>query len=218
VLHVDGLDGDRVGGAVLDVSGGSGARLHALSSIGAAGPALRLRGVRDAALDGLTSTGDAAALVADDVAGLHAAGVRARGNGLVLGGRGLELVAPDVDAPVEALRAVAGAVVTVTGGTLRGGAAAVDAEGRVHLRGVAAHGPVRGPVRRTPAAAVPASAAWWDRPVRGTGAVVLVVLVAAAVLEVLRGRVRPDAGGGGAAAPPPPADADLVLDLGEAWD
>ena len=224
-LLVDGLDGDRVGGTVLDVGGGAGARLTAISSSGSAGAAVRLGGTRDTTLTGLTSTGDLLALSAADVAGLRARGVRSRGAGLVLGGTDVDLDDPDVEAPADALRATRGGQVTVRGGSLAGRAAAVRAEGGVVLRSVAVHGDLLGAVHPGPdAGRRGAPAAWWDRPVRGTGVATVLVLFAAAVLEVLRARRGPAAGPG---APVPAVRAparsegepagELVLDLGEAW-
>jgi hypothetical protein len=237
-LAVEGLDGRRAGGALLSVSGGTGAGIRDVSSSASSGAAVRLRGTAAATIDGIASTGDAAALVVQDVDGVHAGGVRARGDGVVLGGRGIELTDPDVDAPLDGVRVAARAAVVVRGGSLRGRAAAVDADpaARAVLDGVRTTGALRGPVRTTRGAGQAGDAGrrvpWWDRPVRGAGAVALVVLVAGVFLEVLRGRRRGDEGGGaghpGAGHPgaghgdggrddlPDGAlDGDLALDLGE---
>ncbi len=231
-LVVQGLSGDDVGGTLLDVSGGTGARLAAVSSGGAAGAAVRVRDAAGTVLDGLSSTGDRAALVTAGVAGLRATGVRARGDGLVLGGRDVQVVDPDVDTPATAVRVEPGADVAVHGGTLRGAVGARAApsgrRGELVLRGVTTEGPVQSSVRvEAPRPRGPdpltgeRAASWWDRPVRGAGALGLVVLVSGVALELLRGRSRHREGRGaaGAAAAPPGgdggADGELVLDLGE---
>jgi hypothetical protein len=232
-LTVEGLDGRRVGGALLTVSGGSGARIREVSSTGCSGPALRLRGTAGTTIDGVISTGDAAALVAQDVDAVHAGRVRARGDGVVLGGRGIELTDVDVDAPVDAMRVAAGATVVVRGGSLRGRPAAVHADRaeRVTLDGVGTTGSLRGPVRATPARrdgdGPSPHLPWWNRPWRGAGAVAVVVLVAGLFLEVLRGRRRGgdvdgsgtrgrgQGDGGRDARPDGAINGDLALDLGE---
>jgi hypothetical protein len=214
-LLVAGLDGDQVRGPLLDVSGGTGARLAGVSSDGATGPAVRIRGAADTLLDGLHSTDDALALAAEGVDGLRATDVRARGDGLAVAGRGIELVALDVDAPGDAVRVGAGAEVTVRGGVLRG-QAAVAAEGPTLLQDVAAAGSLRGPVRVERTA--PGSATgrtWWDRPMKGAGVVVVVALVAGLGLEVLRGRSRADGARDELLAQG--RDGELSLDLGEQW-
>jgi hypothetical protein len=125
-----------------------------------------------------------------------------------------------------------GAAVGVRGGSVRAKTAAVDAEpqGRAVLDGVRTAGALRGVVQVTASrrggdlAAPPVP--WWDRPVRGAGAVGLVVVVAGVFLEVLRGRRRGDRDGtgtrrgrGSADAGPgdlaEPVGGDLALDLGE---
>jgi hypothetical protein len=236
-LAVEGLDGGRVGGALLTVSGGTGARIRDVSSSGSTGAAVRLRAAARTAIDAVSSTRDGAALLAQDVDGLRAGRVQGRGDGVVLGGRGIELTDVDVDAPVDAVRVTAGGAVVVRGGSVRGGASAVSADLGAHavLDGVTTTGAVSGPVR---VAAVPADAgsadhpvtAWWDRPVRGTGTVAVVVLVAGVWLEVLRGRRRngrngPGESGGngdrgrgelpGGAKDGVAEGGDLALDLGE---
>jgi hypothetical protein len=238
-LTVEGLDGARVGGPLLTVSGGTGARIRDVRSSGAAGAAVRLRATAGTAIDVVSSTGDGAALLAQDVDGLRAGRVRARGDGVVLGGRGIELTDVHVDAPVDAVRVGAGAAVIVRGGSLRGRAAAVAADpaARALLDGVTTRGPVRGPVQVAPATGDAGSAGrhvtpWWDPHVRGTGAVAVVVLTAGVCLEVLRGRRRggdghdPGEGRSGGddhggrcetpdGVPDEGLDGELVLDLGE---
>ncbi len=222
-LVVTGLYGDHVAGALLDLTGGTGARLEDVASSGATGPALRIRASAGTVLDGLTSTGDALALAAADVEGLRAAGVRARGAGLVVGGRGVELVGPEVDAPDEALRVGSGGVVTVRGGALRGGGAAVAADGAAVLQDVATRGELRGPVRVARATQAVAGPSWWDRSARGAGVMAVAVLVAGLGLDLLRGRSR-DLGGPGSTGPSRASaggadgeggDGELALDLGE---
>ncbi len=222
-LVVTGLYGDHVAGALLDLTGGTGARLEDVASSGATGPALRIRASAGTVLDGLTSTGDALALAAADVEGLRAAGVRARGAGLVVGGRGVELVGPEVDAPDEALRVGSGGVVAVRGGALRGGGAAVAADGAAVLRDVATTGELRGPVRVERIPQAWAGRSWWDLSARGAGVMAVGVLVAGLGLDLLRGRSR-DHGGPGSTGPWAAADSgavgegvdgELALDLGE---
>ena len=205
-VAVEGLDGRRIGGPLLTVSGGTGARIRDVSSSSSAGAAVRLRATTGTAIDGLSSTGDGAALLAQDVDGVRAARVHARGDGIVLGGRGIELTDIDVDSPADGVVVAAGAIVVVRGGSLRGRAAAVAADpaARAVLDDVATRGAVTGSVQVAPTlgdAGHPALHAtpWWDRPVRGTGGVAGVVLIAGVCLEVLRGRRRvgTPAGAGG---------------------
>jgi hypothetical protein len=147
-----------------------------------------------------------------------------------VGGRAVELVRPDVDAPRDALRVLPGAALTVDGGTLRAARAAVASDGEVLLRGVGTSGSVAGAVRADPAAAArPAGdpavpGGWWDRPGRGVAAVAVLALVASGLLEVLRGRQRRPAlppGGPAEACGDGGSDGgggeELVLDLGERW-
>lgn len=181
----------------------------------------------------MASTRDSHALVAGDVDGLEAVRLTAVGSGLVVGGRGVHLEAPQVDAPAAALRLDAVTDLSVRGGTLRG-APAVRADPRsrgVHLEGVTTAGPVVGPVAvvggsadgATPAAGRPAEA-WWGGRLRGAGSVGLVVLAGGLALEVLRGRRRRgrrETGATGGAPPEtsspvaPEGAGELVLDLGE---
>jgi hypothetical protein len=201
-LAVEGLEGGRVGGPLLTVSGGTGARIRDVSSNGSTGAAVMLRAAAGTAIDAVSSTRDGAALLAQDVDGLRAGRVRARGDGIVLGGRGIELTDVDVDAPVDGVRVTVGGAVVVRRGAVRGRTTAVSADpgARAVLDGVTTTGAVSGAVR---VAAVPADAgsagravtAWWDRPVRGTGTVAVVVLVAGVCLEVLHVRRR-DGGNG----------------------
>ena len=233
-LTVEGLGGGRVGGSLLTVSGGTGARIRDVGSSGSAGAAVRLRASAGTEIDTLTSSGDAAALLAQDVDGIRAGRVSARGDGVVLGGRGIELTDIDVDAPAKGVLVRAGAAVVVRGGSLRGRAAAVaaDPSARAELDGVTTAGPVTGPVRVAPAVGDTGSArrrltSWWDRPVRGTGGVAVLVLIAGVCSEVLRGRRRGDVRTGAGRIQPAVGDGrgdrgsdggldgELVLDLGE---
>ena len=94
VLAVDGLIADHATGDVLGLVGGSGATISHLRTTGTAGAALRLRATTATTLSGFVSAGDTRALVATDVAGLHADGVRTAGSGLLVGGPAVDLRRP----------------------------------------------------------------------------------------------------------------------------
>ena len=102
-LTVEGLGGGRVGGSLLTVSGGTGARIRDVGSSGSTGAAVRLRASAGTEIDTLTSSGDAAALLVllRRRRPGRPGGVSARGDGVVLGGRGIELTDIDVDAPAK---------------------------------------------------------------------------------------------------------------------
>jgi len=179
--------------------------LRGLGTGGAAGiPALRSDGGRVRLLR-MRLAGSGRGVRVDQPAALEVDGLQVQAGGAaltVVGARHAELSGLRVDAATDALVVEGSQDVVVRGGQLRASRDAVrvvDSAGVV-LDAVATTGAVRGPVTRggagravgagaSSSGAVPAALSPWS-PVRGAGAVALLVLAGGVLLELARSRRR----------------------------